>query len=83
MTSFDRPEGITGNGAASPATTFTYDAGGTKMKMSCDEEAYGIHMDRYYLGGVYEKDENSGENTLKLRSACSSAAAPTTRRWCW
>ena len=28
VTSFDRPGGIAGNGASSPATTFTYDAGG-------------------------------------------------------
>ena len=45
------------SGTGNYTTTFTYDAGGERTKMSRDEDAYGIHMDRYYLGGVYEKDD--------------------------
>ena len=56
VTSFDRPGGIM-SGTGNYTTTFTYDAGGERTKMSRDEDAYGIHMDRYYLGGVYEKDD--------------------------
>ena len=56
MTSFDRPIGLS-HGDDTPTTIFIYDADGERRKMVRDEDEYGIHLDRYYLGGVYEKDD--------------------------
>ena len=56
-TSFDRPASV------SPVTentylTYKYNASGEKVKSTMDDAGFGIHMNRYYLGGVYEKDAN-------------------------
>ena len=63
-TSFDRPAGIARSGETVPSTTFTYNAEGERTKMARDEDAFGIHMNRYYLGGVYERDENTAPGSV-------------------
>ncbi|MCF0172768.1 MAG: hypothetical protein HUJ91_03440, partial [Bacteroidales bacterium] len=65
MTSFDRPAGI-GFTESDLSTQFTYNAGGERTKMTRDEGLFGIYMDRYYLGEVYEKDIWSDGTGVKL-----------------
>jgi len=61
MTSFDRPVGI-GIPDGDESTLFTYNASGDRTKMTRNENQYGINMDRYYLGGIYERDIWNDEN---------------------
>ncbi|MCR5548565.1 MAG: FG-GAP-like repeat-containing protein [Bacteroidales bacterium] len=62
MTSFDRPAGIAAPGG-SASTIFTYDASGSRVRMTRDEDDFGIRLDRWYLGGVYERDVPPGSGT--------------------
>ena len=62
MTSFDRPAGIAQPGGG-PSTLFTYDASGGRVRMTRDEDDFGIRLDRWYLGGVYERDVPPGSGT--------------------
>ena len=60
-TSFDRPASVS-LGSETPYLAYKYNASGEKAKMTMNDNGYGVHMNRYYLGGVYEKDENTGDS---------------------
>ena len=61
VTSFDRPATIA-LGGESPYVNYVYNAAGEKAKTVMNDAAFGVRMNRRYLGGVYEKDENSGDS---------------------
>lgn len=78
MTSFDRPAGI-GFPGSNASTVFTYNAAGDRTRMTRDEDQYGIHMDRYYLGGVYERDlwrDGNGPDAERLFLGGNAYDAP-------
>ncbi|MBR5704030.1 MAG: VCBS repeat-containing protein [Bacteroidales bacterium] len=60
MTSFDRPASVY-YGAETPYLAYKYNASGEKAKMTMNDTGFGVRQVRYYLGGVYEKDENTGD----------------------
>ena len=60
-TSFDRPASVAMD-PENPNLTYKYNASGEKAKMTMNDDGFGVHMNRYYLGGVYEKDENTGDS---------------------
>lgn len=60
-TSFDRPASVAMD-PENPNLTYKYNASGEKAKMTVNDDGFGVHMNRYYLGGVYEKDENTGDS---------------------
>ena len=79
MTSFDRPSGIAASGSDAATTVFTYNAAGERTGMTRDEDQYGIHMDRHYLGGVYERDVwrgGDGEDVERLFLGGTAYDAP-------
>ena len=60
-TSFDRPASVAMD-PENPNLTYKYNASGEKAKMTMNDDGFGVHMNRYYFGGVYEKDENTSDS---------------------
>ena len=63
-TSFDRPASVS-PGTETTYLTYKYNASGEKVKSTMDDAGFGIHMNRYYLGGVYEKDANTADSVTQ------------------
>ena len=60
-TSFDRPAGISFDGE-NAYLAYVYNGGGEKSRASMSDVTLGVSMNRWYIGGVYEKDENTGDS---------------------
>lgn len=61
ITSFDRPASVSLDGGTQDLA-YEYNATGEKAKMTVNDAGFGVQQVRYYLGGVYEKDENTGDS---------------------